>query len=58
MWILILYAYAGAMANGDSVAFTSTSFVNQKACIAAGEQASKMASGTTKSIKFVCVSAT
>lgn len=58
MWILILYAYANALASGDSVAFTSTSFTTQKACVAAGDKASEMARGTAKTIRYICVSAT
>ena len=55
MWTLILFAYANMLAQGDSVAFTTTTFTNQKACIVAGDTASKMDRGTAKTIRYVCV---
>jgi len=57
MWTLILFAYANVMASGDSVAFTNVTFVNQKSCIVAGDQATTMAKGTAKTIRYVCVEA-
>ena len=57
MWTLILFAYANMLAQGDSVAFTTVNFTNQNACIAAGDQASKMDKGTAKTIRYVCVEA-
>lgn len=55
MWILILFAHAGPMSDKDSMAMTSIRFVNESACIAAGEQSKKMANYTTKVIKYTCV---
>jgi len=56
MFMLILFAYAGAMANGDSVAFTNVgSFQNEQACIVAGDKVSKLSSGTTKVNRYTCV---
>ena len=56
MWTLILFAYAGALSNSDSMAFTNvTGFKNQVSCQAAGEQAKKMYVGTTKVIRYTCV---
>jgi hypothetical protein len=55
-WILIIFVHAGALSNADSMAMTSIGgFQNQSACQAAGEQATKMATATTKAMKFVCV---
>lgn len=57
-WILIIFVHAGALSNADSMAMTSVSgFQNQRACQVAGESATKMATATTKSMKFVCVKA-
>lgn len=56
-WILILYFYAGPAADGDSVTVTSVqpAFTSQSECNNAGSQAVKMAYGSTKIGKFVCV---
>ena len=55
-WTLILFAYAGAMSNSDSMALTTVSgFRTQVECQAAGEQSKKMAVGSTKVIKSYCV---
>lgn len=55
IYTLILFVYANMLASGDSVALTTVAFPNEKACIAAGEQAIKMANGTAKTMRFVCV---
>ena len=56
MWVLILFAHAGALSNSDSMALTNVSgFKTQAQCQAAGDQAKRMNFGTTKVIKFVCV---
>lgn len=55
MWILILFAYAGALSGTDSVSITTQEVGSQQACIAAGQAASRMANGTTKVIKYTCV---
>lgn len=58
IWILILFAHAGAMSDKDSMALTTVEgFKSEQACVAAGNQATKMASMTTKVIKFTCVKA-
>lgn len=55
-WVLIIFVHAGVMSNADSMAMTSvTGFQSQQACQAAGEQAVKMTTATTKAMKFVCV---
>jgi len=58
IWILILFAHAGPMSNTDSMALASVEgFKSEQACVAAGNQATKMSSMTTKVIKFTCVKA-
>lgn len=56
MWILILFAHVGAMGSGNSNALTNVpNFKTEQACIVAGNKAKTMASGSVKSIEFVCV---
>ena len=58
IWILILFAHAGAMSDKDSMALASVEgFKTEQACVAAGNQATKMAAYTTKVIKYTCVKA-
>ena len=54
-WVLILFAYAGPLSDNDSMAMTTTSGFSKTACVAAGEQAKRLASGTTKVIRYECV---
>lgn len=53
-WVLIIFAYAGAMSNSDSNSLTVSYFTTEQHCKFAGEQVSKMSRGTTKNISFVC----
>lgn len=55
MWILILFAYAGPLAETDSVSITAQEVTSISACTSAGQMASRLATGTTKVIKFTCV---
>jgi hypothetical protein len=55
MWILILFAYAGPLSETDSVSITTQQMSTQQVCVAAGQAASRLASGTTKIIKYTCV---
>lgn len=56
MWVLIIYVYAGVLANGDSVALTKIDgFSSQKTCQEAGILGKDMVSGSSKVYKFVCV---
>jgi hypothetical protein len=58
-WTLILFAHVGMMSDKDSMALTSVpGFRTQQECVAAGKTAEKMASGTTKVMKFTCVEVT
>lgn len=54
-WILILFAHVGALGNGNSNALTVAEFTSEARCQAAGVAAKKLASGSVKSIEFVCV---
>lgn len=55
-WILILFVYAGPMADTDSVALASTpGFLNQAACERAGQKALQRFPTGVKDAKFVCV---
>lgn len=55
MWVLLLFAHAGIMSDNDSMALTNVpGFFSQQECVASGEEAKKMASGTTKVIKYKC----
>ena len=54
-WTLVIYIYAGAMAQGDSVTLTSVSMASQEVCETAGQQLDSLVSGTTKVVRYVCV---
>jgi hypothetical protein len=54
-WILILFVHVGMMSDKDSNSLTTAVFASEIACNSAGEAAKKMASGTTKVIKYTCV---
>lgn len=55
-WILIIYIFAGPLANGDSVALTNISgFHDEQSCNQAGKTASKLTLHSSKEYRFVCV---
>lgn len=54
-WILILFAHVGPLGDGNSNAMTTAEFSTQAKCVAAGNASKRMASGSVKSIEFVCV---
>lgn len=57
VWVLILFAHASILSDHDSMALTNVvGFKSQAECQLAGEQAKKMATTTTKVIKYTCVS--
>ncbi len=59
LWTLVLFAHVGMMSDKDSMALTSVSgFRTQPECVTAGKAAEKMAAGTTKVMKFICVEVT
>ena len=53
-WVLVIFAHTGMMSNNDSNSLTTALFATQQHCEAAGEAAKKMASNTTKVIKYTC----
>ncbi len=55
MWILIIFAHVGPLANTDSVSITTQEMSSQQACIAASKAVQKLSYGTTKIIKTACV---
>lgn len=58
-WVLIVFAHAGPMSDHDSMALTHVDgFLSEQSCVVAGEQAKKMASMTTKVVKYTCVKKT
>ena len=55
-FVLILYIYAGILANGDSVSLTNIpGFTTEASCIAAGKASSKLTDGSSKVTRFICV---
>ena len=55
VWILILMMHVGPVGSGNSNALTTAEFTSEEKCKQAGNEAVKMANGTVKEIKFVCV---
>lgn len=59
MWILILFAHVGMGCSGNSNALDNVpGFQTAIECKEAGREAEKLASGTCKEVRFVCVRAT
>lgn len=55
MWILIIFIYAGAFSNNDSVALTSVhGFQSESACKIAGTNVKNLET-LMKESKFICV---
>ena len=54
-WTLIIYIYAGAMAQGDSVTVTATPMATLELCKQAGDALDSLVSGSVKSVRYVCV---
>lgn len=54
-FVLILFAHVGALGQGNSNALTVAEFTSQARCEAAGQAARRLASGSVKSIEWVCV---
>jgi hypothetical protein len=58
-WILILFFHVGPFGEGNSNATTNiTGFISQEECTEAGKEAKKLASGSVKTMDFVCVKQT
>jgi len=54
-FVLIIMAYAGPLAETDSVSITTHEFNSAASCQAAGKAAAKLGYGTTKVVKYACV---
>jgi hypothetical protein len=54
-WILILFAHTSVFSKNDSNSLTTAMFYTEQSCIAAGKASETMAEGTTKVIKYKCV---
>lgn len=56
MWVLVLFFYAGAFSDSDSVSMTNVpGFSSEKTCLAQGSEAKLQASGTKKVLRFACL---
>ena len=56
MFTLIIYIYAGMMAQGDSVALTHVDdFKTLAECTAAGDQTKRLVTGSAKEVRYVCL---
>lgn len=54
---LVIYIYAGALAQGDSVSLVSVPQDTLAACQASGKAAERLVLGSTKELRFICVKA-
>ena len=54
-WVLILFAHVGMFGDGNSNSITTAQFLGKDTCVAAGQAAKALSSGSTKEISFVCV---
>lgn len=55
-WVLVIYIYAGMWAKGDSVAITTVPMTSESACQTAGEKLAPLVDGSSKEVRFVCLS--
>lgn len=55
-WTLVIYIYAGMLAQGDSVALTHIQgFKTEAQCEAAGAGVKPLVKGSTKEVRHVCI---
>lgn len=55
-WVLILYIYAGALADGDSVTLQSVpGFSCRQSCEDAGERGKSLVRNSAKEYRYVCL---
>lgn len=58
VFVLVIFIYAGTLAQGDNVAVTPIyGFRTQQECEAAGRASEKLVTATQKSLRFVCLRA-
>lgn len=55
-WVLVIYIYAGPLAQSDSVSLTSVpDFKTYAQCVKAGTEAKKLVVGSYKEQRYVCL---
>ena len=55
-WVLVIYIYAGFLADGDSVTMTNVpGFATEQGCREAGNKLSAFVAGTKKEYRFGCI---
>lgn len=55
-WTLVIYIYAGLLAQGDSVALTHIKgFKTEQHCEAAGVSAKPLVRGSAKELRYICI---
>ena len=54
-YVLVLYIYAGALAQGDSVALTTVPMQDKVVCETAAKQAESLVARSTKVIRTACL---
>lgn len=55
-WVLILFAHVGTMGSGNSNALLAVpGFSSLEQCGEAGKKSERLASGTVKEVRWVCV---
>jgi hypothetical protein len=55
-YILVMYIYAGVLANGDSVAINHIDgFSTIESCQQAGNSAARLVKGSAKEYRFICM---
>lgn len=52
---LVIYIYAGVLAQGDSVSLVSVPMASMEACQRAGKVAEDLTGGSAKSTRFICI---
>lgn len=58
-FVLVLYIYAGILANGDSVSIAPiTGFKTVEECIAAGDKSIPLVKSSAKQLRYVCLEQT
>jgi hypothetical protein len=54
-WFLVIYIYAGAMAQGDSVTLATVPMATRELCEQAGTDLDPLVDGSTKVVRHVCL---
>ena len=54
-YYLVIFLYAGAWAESDSVTVTTVPQQSMESCQIAGNQSKALVSGTKKEMRFVCL---